>query len=154
MEYEQTDAALATEVDGDAPSWVKQAAASSGAGAPMQSLGDILSDDELQLNLGDGAGDMHTNFTDETGEMFAEDNTPAASSVLHKRPARQPNLKAVDSDQQTIILETLFPQGIPAPDIKKAVFLSGVIDELIAYADGDIEAISALLEIISSHKVK
>jgi len=140
-------------LDADTPAWVAKAAKQVNANTT-----------DLPSGLGQsitGALDaMHDEFSDELGEEFVEDVTPMASSGLEQAhrtvqsSIQQPDVilpKVSDVDQESAILEAMFPDGIPASAIKKAVFVSSIVTELLQYVNGDHTAL-ANIEVLASEQ--
>ena len=130
-------------LDADTPAWVARAAKQVNADIPDlgQSLHDVS-----------GVEKMHQDFSDELGESFVEDVTPMAGAGMtmpHNMVKSSPVTS--DVDQETAILETMFPNGIPASSIKKAVFVSSIVKELLLYVNGDYTALENI-EILASEQ--
>lgn len=125
-----------------------QAAAKSAASAPTM-LSDILSDAEMELNL---AGDP-AEATEPAIDITPTAMDSSESSIAPIPPSADTQAIIFSTvDTQAAILELMFPQGIPASAIKKAMFVSGVIDELIAFTAGDVDSLSIISDLITKHK--
>lgn len=120
-------------LDMDTPAFAKQAL-SMAMTSPQPALG---IDSTLHHSSDIAQEEYVTNTVDAT--------PPASASLSITTP-----VKSASSDQKTMILESLFPTGIPVTAISKAMFIASAVDELIAYVDGDVEALTALSSLISA----